>query len=50
LELQHDAQRGRDFGDVLLAFGHALEQSGKVPPDELAPVFDGQTACERRRV
>lgn len=46
-ELQHDAQRGRDFGHVLLSFGGASQQPGKLPPRELGAVLGGQVLRTR---
>jgi hypothetical protein len=47
LELQHDPQRGRDFGHVLLSFGCTLEQTGELAPCELGPVLGRQMLLDK---
>jgi hypothetical protein len=37
--LEHDPQRDRDLGHVLLSFGGAAERPGELAPAELRPVF-----------
>jgi hypothetical protein len=38
-DLEHDPQRARDLGHVLLSFGGAAEQPCKLAPAELRSVF-----------
>jgi hypothetical protein len=47
LELEHDPQRGRDFGNVLLAFCRTPEQPGELPPGELGAVLRGQMLLDQ---
>ena len=48
LELQHDPQRSRDLGHVLLAFSGALKQSGELAPDKLRAVLSRQMLFDQR--
>ena len=48
LELQHDPKRGRDLGNVLLAFSGAPQQPGELALRELRAVFLGQMFLDQR--
>jgi hypothetical protein len=47
LELQHDPQRRRHLGHVLLALSGAFEQVGKLAPGEFRAVFLGQVFLDQ---